>query len=163
MKPAVKRAVKVSARVVGAALALFLILPSAIWLVIGPLANNIRSHSIRSEISGFELPVGAEMVDAASWVGNTGNGNHVEIVGGAIIRSDLSQADLEAVLAQQGTRYYSLEPLPLVDEWQRHLPGRLFPGLSEDGGRALVASSPGDWFVYLGTYGAATQLNLRAH
>ncbi|MDR0626546.1 MAG: hypothetical protein LBG11_04675 [Bifidobacteriaceae bacterium] len=162
MRRGAKRAVKITLAVVGVAVALAFILPPATFLVFGPLANNIKAHSVRSEIRHYELPSDAEMVDAGSWVGNTGNGNHTEIVGGAIIRGDLTQAELSAALDSEAAREFRIDPLPIDPEAAYWL-GDLFPDLGADGGRELVASAPGNWFFCHSTFQAFTQMDIRGH
>jgi hypothetical protein len=159
---------------VGGALALALIGGPAAYLAIGPISNNIRAAIVQSQIADLKLPAGTKVVGADTWVGNTGNGNHVEILAGVIIRTDLPEAELETALRQAESEADVPEQLP----WPRLYPlpfglsstgqspywhGWIFPELSEDGGASLTDGSPDNWFVSTAVYPAATQRDMRAH
>jgi hypothetical protein len=155
-------------------LALALIAGPAADLTIGPIANNIRAAIVRSQIADLELPAGTEVVTADTWVGNTGNGNHVEILAGVIIKTDLTLPELEAALRQAESEaavpeqapWPRLYPLPFGLSSASQTPywkGWIFPELSEDGGASLADGSPDSWFVLTAVYPAATQRDMRAH
>ncbi|MCM1424609.1 MAG: hypothetical protein NC415_12470 [bacterium] len=113
----------------------------------------------------MELPEKTERVETASWVGNSGNGNHTDIWAGMVICSELpaeeieeffadymvaelpAETDVEEYLAQE----YNLE-LGTVTHEIEGLFSTLQESISEDG-----------CFLISRYYEAFTQQDLRGH
>lgn len=57
----------------------------------GQILNDLKAHRIEKNLSGMTLPADVELVEVSSFVGNTGNGNHVEILAGILIHTDLDK------------------------------------------------------------------------
>ncbi|MDR3360105.1 MAG: hypothetical protein LBO20_05575 [Bifidobacteriaceae bacterium] len=158
-----RRAGKIAFAAVGGTVALALVLPVAMPLAIGPAINNIDAWRLRAQVDKLELPAGTEIVETGSWVGNTGNGNHTEVIAAAIFRTDLTAKELEAALASQSSLGSEPEALPILNDTSvPHYFDEIFPELA-DGGRELVASAPGNWFAWYQVRSAATQLDIRGH
>lgn len=67
----------------------------AFSLFIGPMLNDAFASSVEKELSSLKLPPETEIIETASYCGNTsGTGNHVEIWAGLLIRSDLKEEEI---------------------------------------------------------------------
>ena len=65
------------------------------FVFIGPSLNDARSETIKRELSEISLPPSSEIVEIASYCGNTsGTGNHVEIWAGVLIHTDLPEEEI---------------------------------------------------------------------
>lgn len=60
----------------------------------GPILNDLKAHRIEKDLSSMTLPADVELVEVGSFVGNTGNGNHVEIYAVILIHTDLDKDTL---------------------------------------------------------------------
>lgn len=70
---------------------------SAVNFFIGPALNEKRAAEFEQELSAVDMPAGVELVEVHTFSGNTsGTGNHVEIWGGLLCRTEQDGASLRA-------------------------------------------------------------------
>lgn len=60
----------------------------------GRILNDLKAHRIEKDFSKMTLPADTELIETASFVGNSGNGNHVEIQTGILIHTKLDEDTL---------------------------------------------------------------------
>jgi hypothetical protein len=79
-------------------LIVILVIPVLYYLsftLICPAINDARADRIERELAGMPLPSNTEVLETASFCGNTsGTGNHVEIWAGVLIYSTLSENEI---------------------------------------------------------------------
>ncbi|MCX4340896.1 MAG: hypothetical protein OSJ72_14785 [Lachnospiraceae bacterium] len=114
----------------------------------GQILNDLKAHRIEKSLSGMTLPADVELVEVSSFVGNTGNGNHVEILAGIFIHTDL---DKDTVCSY----FEDFEVLTVPDDL-KYLDYIHFQSLNEN-------DSAHGYYVIYQCYNAVTQMDLRGH
>jgi len=148
---------KVLKRILLVILAIVIMVPVGFlvfFLIVGPALNDKRASSIEKELSCIELPPDTEIIETASFCGNTsGTGNHVEIWAGVLIRSELPEEkiiefykDYEIVWAVPVDENLYPEPRDYMK----------FPYLSRNGERTGC-------YIIADYYKAVTQNDIRGH
>jgi len=148
---------KVLKRVLFAALAVVIIIPVgflAFFLIIGPALNDARASSIEKELSRIKLPPETEIIETASYCGNTGStGNHVEIWAGVLIRSELDEEEILEVFND----YEIVWAVPMDENYYPEPRDDMkFPYLSRNGERTGC-------YIIADYYKAVTQNDVRGH
>jgi len=148
---------KILKRILLAILAIVIIVPigfMAFFLFVGPALNDARASSIEKELSRIELPPETEIIETASYCGNTGGtGNHVEIWAGVLIRSELTEEEIS-----QFFKDYEIVWAVPVDEnlYPEPRDDMKFPYLSGNGERTGC-------YIIADYYKAVTQNDIRGH
>jgi len=120
----------------------------------GALCNNVRAAQIEKSFSSLELPEGTELIETASFVGNTsGTGNHTEIWAGMLVYSKLAEEDLNRYF--EGYDVYGILDSQKND-WPRAMRNAGFSRLDE----AMINEG---YFVIGSYYEAFTQADIRGH
>ncbi len=102
-----------------------IILPFAIiilyilWEVIGIICNNIAGNRQTRTAVDFCESKGYEVIDSNTFVGNSGNGNHVDLISYLIIKTDVSKDDIADDLPSE----YRLNELDKEIEHEKEMSG----------------------------------------
>lgn len=131
--------------------------------LIYPAINDARAEKIKEEYLNIELPPQTEIVETYNYCGNiTGTGNHVEIWAGALIKSELPEAELFHWYEEMKISYVAYEPLfwPVPEDLTSQYPETHsfiefthFNSMTEAKGYYIIGSY----------YDAVTQHDIRGH
>ena len=114
----------------------------------GQILNDLKARRIEKNLSGMTLPADTELIEVTSFVGNTGNGNHVEIWAGILIHTDLDEDTLRGF-------FEDFVVLTVPDDL-KYLHFVTFQSLGEE-------NSAHGYYVVGTCYDAFTQTDLRGH
>lgn len=71
-----------------------------LWEIVGIICNNIAGEMQTSDLKGLCKDIGT-VADTDTFVGNTGNGNHVDLVSTLLIESDKSEEEMGSRLEEE--------------------------------------------------------------
>ncbi|MCH5185564.1 MAG: hypothetical protein J1F64_05495 [Oscillospiraceae bacterium] len=92
--------------IIGILFGMTVIIPLAAVISI-PVINNVIAHKTAEKIKDIELPDKTRYVELFSKAGKlTGNGNGMQYIGGILIKSELSQEDLQAYYSRYAEKEY---------------------------------------------------------
>ena len=155
MKAAKRVAIVLFATIIAIPVAVF-----AGFIVVLPAVNDARASKIEHDFSDLVLPPQSEIVETFSLCFNSsGTGNHVEILAGFVIKSELSEAMLSEWAETVAMRY------PAYDATVRAAPEELFaryPNLQE-GIRFEQFDGATECYVVSFLFDAVTQMDIRGH